>query len=49
MKEFGEFYKDFGLQSYPFDSYTTENELDKIKELFIEPMDYSFIKETFKS
>jgi hypothetical protein len=46
-KSFEEFYKSFGFIEYPFSKYTSENEVDKVKELFIEPLDYSPIKENF--
>ena len=45
---FAEFYYKFGLAEYPFNTFTTEDER-KTKELFIEPVDYSLIKDAFKN
>ncbi len=44
---FEDFYKKFGLLEYPFAIYTTENEKDKVNDLFISPNDYAPIIESF--
>lgn len=46
-RTFEEFYKAFGLKQYPFDIYTSENESEINKYLFVEPNDYALIKSTF--
>ena len=45
---FAEFYHQFGLAEYPFNTFTTEDEKET-KELFVEPIDYSLIKDAFKN
>lgn len=42
-----EFYNRVGLDESPFNTYTTENEKDKITELFIHPAEYAPIVESF--
>lgn len=46
---FEEFYKNFGFEKYPFSTFTAENELDKLKEIFVAPTCYSPIKESVDS
>lgn len=45
---FSDFYNKFGLSEYPFNTFTTEDE-NKQAELFVEPVDYSLIKDAFKN
>lgn len=45
---FSDFYNKFGLEDYPFNTFTTEDETNKT-ELFVEPVDYSLIKDAFKN
>lgn len=45
---FANFYNQFGLNEYPFNTFTTEDE-NKKAELFVEPVDYSLIKDAFKN
>lgn len=45
---FAEFYHQFGLNGYPFNTFTTEDEKEN-QELFVEPIDYSLIKDAFKN
>lgn len=45
---FSDFYNQFGLDEYPFNTFTTEDE-NKKAELFVEPVDYSLIKDAFKN
>lgn len=45
---FSDFYNKFGLKEYPFNTFTTEDE-NKKAELFVEPVDYSLIKDAFKN
>lgn len=45
---FAEFYYQFGLAEYPFNTFTTEDEREN-GELFVEPIDYSLIKDAFKN
>lgn len=45
---FSDFYNQFGLNEYPFNTFTTEDE-NKKAELFVEPVDYSLIKDAFKN
>lgn len=44
---FTEFYQQFGIVKYPFNTFTTEDER-KNSELFVEPIDYALIKDAFK-
>lgn len=44
---FRDFYTRLGLEEYPFSTYTTENEQDKVSDLFIQPADYAPIIESF--
>ncbi|WP_046213551.1 P-loop ATPase, Sll1717 family [Paenibacillus wulumuqiensis] len=44
---FKELYSRLGLVEYPFTIYTTENEKDKLEQLFIQPSDYAPIIESF--
>lgn len=46
---FEEFYKKLGFDKYPFSTFTAENELDKLKEIFVAPTCYSPIKESIDS
>ena len=46
---FSAFYKSFGLASFPFDTYTTEQELEYAKKLFVAQGEYDPIIEGFKS
>lgn len=45
---FSDFYNQFDLNEYPFNTFTTEDESKKA-ELFVEPVDYSLIKDAFKN
>lgn len=45
---FTEFYQKFGLLKYPFNTFTTEDEREK-GELFVDPIDYTLIKDAFKN
>ncbi|GIP02627.1 hypothetical protein J28TS4_10340 [Paenibacillus lautus] len=44
---FKDLYSRFGLIEYPFTVYTTENEKDKLEQLFIQPSVYAPIIESF--
>ena len=46
---FEKFYNQIGFEKYPFSTFTTENELDKLQEIFVEPTCYSPIKESIDS
>jgi hypothetical protein len=46
--EFGEFYKQLGLKEYPFSTYTSENEVDKLDDLFVMPPCYDPLLESYK-
>ncbi len=46
--EFGEFYKRLGLNEYPFSTYTSENEVDKLDDLFVIPPSYDPLLESYK-
>lgn len=46
---FEEFYKKFGFEKYPFSTFTAENELEKLNEIFVHPTCYSPIKESIDS
>lgn len=48
--EFSQFYKAFGLKEYPFNMFTTEDEkkAQKDEKLFVEPINYSLIKDAYK-
>ncbi len=45
--DFKEFYQQCGLNEYPFNTFTTEDEA-KANELFVEPVDYTLIKDGYK-
>lgn len=45
--EFGEFYKRLGLKEYPFSTYTSENEMDKLDDLFVMPPCYDPLLESY--
>lgn len=45
--EFGEFYKQLGLNEYPFSTYTSENEVDKLNDLFVMPPCYDPLWESY--
>lgn len=45
---FSDFYNNFGLKEYPFNTFTTEDE-NRNAELFVEPVDYSLIKDAFRN
>jgi len=49
MKTFEEFYKGIGFESYPFSSFSTENELERFSELFVPPDNYEPVKEAFEN
>ena len=45
---FSNFYQKFNLTEYPFNTFTTEDE--KLRsDLFVEPVDYSLIKDAFRN
>ncbi|MDR9498348.1 MAG: hypothetical protein RI556_04165 [Hydrogenovibrio sp.] len=46
--EFGEFYKNLGLKEYPFQTYTAENESEKLDQLFVIPPCYDPLLESYK-
>ncbi|MCQ4758995.1 P-loop ATPase, Sll1717 family [Enterocloster bolteae] len=46
--DFKEFYQQCGLKEYPFNTFTTEDEA-KANELFVEPVDYTLIKDGYKN
>lgn len=46
--EFGEFYKKLGLNEYPFSTYTSENEVDRLDNLFVIPPCYDPLLESYK-
>ena len=46
--DFKEFYQACGLGDYPFNTFTTEEENDA-EELFVEPVDYTLIKDGYKT
>jgi len=46
--EFGQFYKQLGLHEYPFSTYTSENEVDKLDDLFVMPPCYDPLLESYK-
>jgi hypothetical protein len=46
--EFGEFYKKLGLNEYPFSTYTSENEVDKLDDLFVIPPCFDPLSESFE-
>ena len=45
--EFGEFYKNLGLQEYPFATYTSENESERLDDLFVMPPCYDPLLESY--
>ncbi len=45
--DFGEFLNRFGLKSFPFNTFTTEDE-KQAGSLFVEPIDYTLIKDAFR-
>jgi len=47
MDSFESFYNRLGLLEYPFSSKTTENDQGREKELFVDLIQYSPIKESF--
>lgn len=46
---FEEFYKKFGFEKYPFSTFTAENELEDLEEIFVQPSAYSLIKQSVDS
>lgn len=44
-----EFYEGFGLEGYPFNVYTAENESQFANEIFVHPLNYDAIKNSFDS
>lgn len=47
-QSFDEFYREFGFSSYPFNSFTAENEKDDQERLFVSTRLYSPIVQSFK-
>lgn len=43
--EFEEYYKELGLESYPFSIYTAESEKEKSEQIYKKPSNYSVIDE----
>lgn len=48
-RSFEEFIQDFGLKKFPFNDFSTENELSIKEKLFYMPSDYSPILQSFNS
>lgn len=46
---FKEFYTGFGLQEFPFNTFTTEHEMEIAKKIFVSQGEYDPIIDTFKS
>ena len=48
-KSFKEFYQSFDLKDYPFNTFTTEHEVDIAKKIFVSQGEYDPIIDAFKS
>lgn len=46
---FENFYKKFGFDRYPFSAFTAENELEDLKDIFVQPSAYSPIRQNIES
>lgn len=46
---FEKFYKKFGFDRYPFSAFTAENELEDLKDIFVQPSAYSPIRQNIES